>query len=69
VLDDHAIGAATKGGVLEKAINTFHQLTKPVLEAGSQPNLASGVDPRAGRMNWRQRCWRPPASWEPTPRN
>lgn len=31
VLNDHAIGAATKGGVLEKAIATFHSLTKPIL--------------------------------------
>lgn len=35
VLDEHAIGAATKGGVLEKAIATFHLLTKPVLEKGA----------------------------------
>ncbi len=34
-LDGHAIGAATKGGVLEKAIATFHSLTKPVLEKGA----------------------------------
>jgi hypothetical protein len=45
VLDDHAIGAATKGGVLEKAINTFHQLIKPLLKAGVK-NLPSGVDPK-----------------------
>lgn len=35
VLNDHAIGAATKGGVLEKAIATFHSLTKPILEKGA----------------------------------
>lgn len=40
ILDDHAIGAATKGGVLEKAIATFHALTKPVLEKGAA-NIAT----------------------------
>lgn len=35
ILDAHAIGAATKGGVLEKAIAVFHSLTKPVLEKGA----------------------------------
>lgn len=34
ILDDLAIGAATKGGVLEMAIATFHTLIKPVLEEG-----------------------------------
>ena len=42
VLDGHAIGAATKGGVLEKGINTFHELTKPVLVRGADA-LASGL--------------------------
>ena len=42
VLDDHAIGAATKGGVLEMGINTFHELTKPVLERGVAA-LADGL--------------------------
>jgi|GEM_PF-929398 len=32
VLDNHAIGAATKGGVLEKATATFHKHIKPLLE-------------------------------------
>ena len=48
VLDGHAIGAATKGGVLEKAITTFHSLTKPVLERGVT-DLALGVS-----TQWRQ---------------
>lgn len=34
VLDHHAFGAATKGGVLEKAIHTFHQLIEPLFETG-----------------------------------
>lgn len=34
VLDHHAIGAATKGGVLEKAIHTFHRLIQPLLAMG-----------------------------------
>jgi hypothetical protein len=40
ILDTHAIGAATKGGVLEKAIATFHSLTKPVLEKGAADTAA-----------------------------
>ena len=34
VLNNHAFGAATKGGVLEKAIHTFHHLIQPLLAAG-----------------------------------
>ncbi|MGW8193004.1 MAG: hypothetical protein ACWGOX_01950 [Desulforhopalus sp.] len=41
-LHDYAVGAATKGGVLEKAITTFHSLIKPVLENGAvNPGLAT----------------------------
>jgi pyrroline-5-carboxylate reductase len=38
-LYDYAVGAATKGGVLEKAIATFDSLIKPLLESGA-PQLA-----------------------------
>lgn len=34
VLDHHAFGAATKGGVLEKAIHTFHELIRPLFASG-----------------------------------
>jgi hypothetical protein len=44
VLDHHAFGAATKGGVLEKAIKTFDSLIKPLLveavAAGEKLNQA-----------------------------
>ena len=48
VLDDLSIGAATKGGVLEKAIATFHTLLKPVLEEGI------GFLPQEPRAGWRE---------------
>ena len=48
VLDDLSIGAATKGGVLEKAIATFHTLLKPVLEKGI------GFLPQEPREGWRE---------------
>lgn len=46
-LHEYSVGAATKGGVLEKAITTFHSLIKPVLEDGAA-NLALG-----GSSQWR----------------
>jgi hypothetical protein len=36
VLHNHAVGAATKGGVLEKAVAVFHEMVKPVLQKGVQ---------------------------------
>jgi hypothetical protein len=30
------VGAATKGGVLEKAVAVFHEMVKPVLQKGVQ---------------------------------
>ena len=45
VLDRHAFGAATKGGVLEKAIHTFGHVIRPLLAEG----VAAGdaLDPSA----------------------
>jgi hypothetical protein len=39
-LNRHAVGAATKGGVLEKAVATFHETIEPMMAAGAEGTLA-----------------------------